>query len=116
MGGRQGGDDNLHQNLPHQIVPKEDLLALLNQAKDNVRQYRQDLLVPTDQVDLYYDMRNVECEVTHTQFNVKVHVPVKGMNDKDVFVEFHPFARRPLTCARSLLNLCAWPLSAIQQS
>ena len=39
-----------HQNLPHQIVPKDDLLALLSQAKDNVRQYRQDLLVPTDQV------------------------------------------------------------------
>ena len=91
MGGRQGGDDNLPP--PESAAPnsaKKDLFALLSQTKDNVRQYRQDLLVPTDQVDLYYDMRNVECEVTHTQVNVKIHVPVKGMNDKHVFVEFHP--------------------------
>jgi len=89
-----------HQNLPYQIVSKDDLLALLSQAKDNVRQYRQDFLVPTDQVDLYYAMRNVECEVTHIQFNVKIHVPVKGMNDKHVFVEFHPmYFRASHVCA-----------------
>lgn len=36
----------LHGNLPHQLVPEADLRILLRQTQDNIRQYRQELLVP----------------------------------------------------------------------
>jgi len=84
----------LHGNLPHQLVPEADLRILLRQTQDNIRQYRQELLVPPDQWDLYYHKTNVRCGITSDEFLTGIHIPLNGINENHLLVELHPIYYR----------------------